>query len=116
MKETIKKSPSISQHFRQPTTTGRPMFDKSEINISRVPLGTLVQEKIRTTEAWPGWVQGFHSQDSPKMDGLYILRKWRIPIQNGGIFLVFFDMMMALTNYQNRKQLLATISNSQHYC
>jgi len=34
------------------------MFDKSEINISRVPLGTLVQEKIRTTEARP--LDGFH--------------------------------------------------------
>eukprot|EP00438_Fugacium_kawagutii_P004502 Skav200101 [mRNA] locus=scaffold694:572082:586783:- [translate_table: standard] len=28
----------------------RPMFDKSEINISRVPLGTLVQQKVRTCE------------------------------------------------------------------
>ena len=94
------------------------MFDKSEINISRVPLGTLVQEKIRTTEARPGmgW-KGFHSQDSPKMDGLYMLimeimensySKWRN-------FIVFFDMIVALTNYHNRKQ-LATINNSQHYC
>eukprot|EP00913_Durusdinium_trenchii_P021054 g19787.t1 len=29
----------------------KPMFDRSEINISRVPLGTMVQQKVITTEA-----------------------------------------------------------------
>eukprot|EP00435_Cladocopium_sp_Y103_P073065 s548_g42.t1 len=55
----------------------RPMFDKSEINISRVPLGTLVQEKIRTTEAPPP-PPPYIPPPSPSVSGLGSLPLTRV--------------------------------------
>jgi len=55
----------------------KPMFDKSEINISRVPLGTLVQEKIRTTEAPPP-PPPYIPPPSPSVSGLGSLPLTRV--------------------------------------
>lgn len=55
----------------------RPMFDKSEINISRVPLGTLIQEKIRTTEAPPP-PPPYIPPPSPSVSGLGSLPLTRV--------------------------------------